>query len=412
MPTSTSPWRARCSAVSGPPASAARRSARDRPSRRPRRLHGAVHEGRTDAPIGDPTEDVLYGPTISARFSERYERWLELIRPHHTTSGSDGLGRITADNPRTGFVGDPESGLYYHPAIVDGVTIEDDLYRTETFGPIVGVASFDTFDQAMDLANEHGYGLSSSIYTNDPLHVFRFRDRHLRGDGEREQLTSGAEAHLPFGGNGRSGEREPAIRPVGARSVHPVAGDELGLLGASPEGADGHRRAGRRPGVPAADPLRRRGRGRRAAGLAREELGRLLDERLRLLLFRLVRGEVPARSAASAAAKCWTASASSSSTCSSTVPPPPPGGSGSPPETAPVASSIASGRLSATDTLVPFTTMTSFSSGTAASCLARTYIGRTYRIESSTGIVRRSPNWTSEPPARAASERPRTPGRS
>ena len=159
----------------------------------------------TDAPIGDPTQDVLYGPMISARFSERFEGWLELIRPHHTVSGSSGIGRITPDNPRTGFVGDPTAGLYYHPMIVDGVTIEDDLYRTETFGPIVGVASFDTFDQAIELANSHGYGLSSSIYTNDPLSVFHFRDRISAGMVSVNNSTSGAEAHLPFGGNGRSG---------------------------------------------------------------------------------------------------------------------------------------------------------------------------------------------------------------
>jgi alpha-ketoglutaric semialdehyde dehydrogenase len=159
----------------------------------------------TDAPIGDPTRDVLYGPMISSRFSERFERWLDLIGPHHTVSGSDGIGRITPANPRTGFVGDPEAGLYYHPVIVDGVTIDDDLYRTETFGPIVGVASFDTFDEAMELANAHGYGLSSSIYTHDPLHVFRFRDGISAGMVSVNNSTSGAEAHLPFGGNGRSG---------------------------------------------------------------------------------------------------------------------------------------------------------------------------------------------------------------
>ena len=59
-------------------------------------VHRDVHDdfiarftkAATDAPIGDPSEDVLYGPMISARFSERYERWLELIRPHHTASGS------------------------------------------------------------------------------------------------------------------------------------------------------------------------------------------------------------------------------------------------------------------------------------------------------------------------------------
>jgi aldehyde dehydrogenase (NAD+) len=159
----------------------------------------------TDAPIGDPTHDVLYGPMISARFGGSFERWLGLIQSHHHVSGSDGIGRITHENPRMGFVGDPEAGLYYHPVIADGVTIDDELYRTETFGPIVGIASFDTFDQAMELANAHGYGLSSSIYTNDPLHVFRFRDRISAGMVSVNNSTSGAEAHLPFGGNGRSG---------------------------------------------------------------------------------------------------------------------------------------------------------------------------------------------------------------
>ena len=159
----------------------------------------------TDAPIGDPMRDVLYGPMISARFAERFEGWLELIRPHHAVSGSSAVGRISSSAPRTGFVGDPEAGLYYHPVIVDGVTIEDDLYRTETFGPIVGVASFDTFDEAIELANGHGYGLSSSIYTTDPLHAFRFRERISAGMVSVNNATSGAEAHLPFGGNGRSG---------------------------------------------------------------------------------------------------------------------------------------------------------------------------------------------------------------
>jgi aldehyde dehydrogenase (NAD+) len=69
----------------------------------------------------------------------------------------------------------------------------------------VGVATFDTFDQAIELANAHGYGLSSSIYTRDPLHAFRFRERVSAGMVSVNNSTSGAEAHLPFGGNGRSG---------------------------------------------------------------------------------------------------------------------------------------------------------------------------------------------------------------
>jgi aldehyde dehydrogenase (NAD+) len=157
------------------------------------------------APIGDPTKDVLYGPMIHERFLDRFEDWLGLIRDHHTVSGSSGRGRITAENPRAGFVGDPEAGLFCHPSIVAGVTIEDELYRTETFGPLIGVARFGDFDEAMELANAHGYGLSSSIYTNDPQAAFRFRERITAGMVSVNNSTSGAEAHLPFGGNGKSG---------------------------------------------------------------------------------------------------------------------------------------------------------------------------------------------------------------
>jgi alpha-ketoglutaric semialdehyde dehydrogenase len=57
----------------------------------------------------------------------------------------------------------------------------------------------------MDLANRHGYGLSSSIYTTSPQHAFRFRERITAGMVSVNNSTSGAEAHLPFGGNGKSG---------------------------------------------------------------------------------------------------------------------------------------------------------------------------------------------------------------
>ncbi|HEX8856930.1 MAG TPA: aldehyde dehydrogenase family protein, partial [Thermoleophilaceae bacterium] len=107
------------------------------------------------APIGDPTRDVLYGPMIHERFLDRFLGWLELIQDHHRVSGSTGTGRITADNPRDGFVGDPEAGLFCHPTIVSGVMIDDEIYRTETFGPIIGVAKFSDFDEAMELANNH-----------------------------------------------------------------------------------------------------------------------------------------------------------------------------------------------------------------------------------------------------------------
>jgi alpha-ketoglutaric semialdehyde dehydrogenase len=158
-----------------------------------------------EAPIGDPTQEVLYGPMIHERFAERFEDWLGLIRDHHTVSGSSGTGRIDGDNPRAGFVGDADAGIYCHPTIVDGVTADDEIYDTETFGPIVGVAKFSDFDEAVELANGHGYGLSAAIYTTNAKWAFRFRERVSAGMLSVNNSTSGAEAHLPFGGNGRSG---------------------------------------------------------------------------------------------------------------------------------------------------------------------------------------------------------------
>ena len=67
------------------------------------------------------------------------------------------------------------------------------------------VAKFSTWDEAIGLANDHGYGLSSAIYTNNPKHALRFRQRVSAGMLSVNNSTSGAEAHLPFGGNGKSG---------------------------------------------------------------------------------------------------------------------------------------------------------------------------------------------------------------
>jgi alpha-ketoglutaric semialdehyde dehydrogenase len=176
-------------------------------------VHDSVHDeflrryarAVGEAPVGDPMREVLYGPMIHERFQERFLDWLELIRDHHAVHGSSAVGRITSGSPRAGFVGDPDAGIYCHPTIVDGVTRDDDLYSTETFGPIVGVATWGTWDEAIELANGHGYGLSAAIYTTSPLHAFRFRSDVSAGMVSVNNSTSGAEAHLPFGGNGKSG---------------------------------------------------------------------------------------------------------------------------------------------------------------------------------------------------------------
>jgi len=176
-------------------------------------LHESIHDEFlaryskvvSAAKVGDPFSDVLYGPMISEKYLENHLKHLEMIKSHHKVSGSTATGRITKANPREGFVGDPESGIFAHPVIVSGLRSDDELYRTETFGPLVTVGKFKSLNEALELSNGHGYGLSSAIYTRDPENVWRFREEISAGMVSVNNSTSGAEAHLPFGGNGKSG---------------------------------------------------------------------------------------------------------------------------------------------------------------------------------------------------------------
>jgi alpha-ketoglutaric semialdehyde dehydrogenase len=153
--------------------------------------------------VGDPSGDVLMGPLLDQKFAARFEEYLGWIQPHHTVHGA--TGRITADNPRPGFVGDAEAGLFYHPVVVDGVRPGDAIFDEETFGPLIGITTYRTLAEAITLANAPGYGLSSAIYTDDLDEVYAFRRGISAGMVSVNNSTSGAEAHLPFGGNGKSG---------------------------------------------------------------------------------------------------------------------------------------------------------------------------------------------------------------
>ncbi len=157
------------------------------------------------APVGAPDADVVYGPMLDEKFARGFEETLGWIGDHHTVLGSSALGRIGTGSPRAGFVGDPSTGLYYHPVLLAGVRPTDKVFTEETFGPIVGVTSYRTLDEAIELANAPGYGLSSAVYTSDPRTAFRFRQGVSAGMVSVNNSTSGAEAHLPFGGNGKSG---------------------------------------------------------------------------------------------------------------------------------------------------------------------------------------------------------------
>ncbi|MCR6591559.1 aldehyde dehydrogenase A [Campylobacter insulaenigrae] len=59
------------------------------------------------------------------------------------------------------------SGYYFPATVLTGVKHEDEIMQKEIFAPILPITKFDTLDEAIDMANDCEYGLTSSIYTQN-----------------------------------------------------------------------------------------------------------------------------------------------------------------------------------------------------------------------------------------------------
>ncbi|RYX99787.1 aldehyde dehydrogenase family protein [bacterium] len=164
--------------------------------------------------IGNPAlgEQVLYGPMMEKRFLNTFMKSYEIGKEDGATL-LYGNGIITEDNKPENFVGEPNEGLFVWPAIWDNVTMDMKLAQNETFGPVITLIEVADIDEAMAAANGTIYGLSSAIYTNNSEYMYKFKNEISAGMSSINNSTTGAEAHLPFGGNGASGNntRESGI---------------------------------------------------------------------------------------------------------------------------------------------------------------------------------------------------------
>ena len=58
-------------------------------------------------------------------------------------------------------------GYYYEPTVIVDVNQDFEIMQKETFGPVLPVMKVKDFNEALELANDSMYGLTSSVYTND-----------------------------------------------------------------------------------------------------------------------------------------------------------------------------------------------------------------------------------------------------
>jgi len=143
---------------------------------------------------GDPLDpDTVFGAMVS-------ERQMNTALDYIATADSQG-GRRVLGGQR---VRKESGGFYVEPTIFDCVEPDSTLAREEVFGPVLGVMSFRTEDEAIALANDTVYGLAAGLWTRDINRALRGA-RRLKAGLVWVNGWDACDITMPFGGFKQSG---------------------------------------------------------------------------------------------------------------------------------------------------------------------------------------------------------------
>ena len=142
--------------------------------------------------IGDPlAEDTEVGPLASEQGRADLEELVDDAR----RSGAEVLcGGSRPEGP----------GWYYPPTVLAGITREMRIHREEAFGPVATLYRADDLDEALLIANDSPFGLSSNVWTREESEVERFA-RDLEAGAVYVNGMTASHPAFPFGGVKRSG---------------------------------------------------------------------------------------------------------------------------------------------------------------------------------------------------------------
>jgi aldehyde dehydrogenase (NAD+) len=145
--------------------------------------------------VGTSDDDYL-GPVIN---EEQMTNMLASVDRARTNGASVIIGghRLTG----SGYDG----GYFVAPTLIEHVGPNDEISRSELFGPITILYRVRDFDEAIAIANDSPFGLTASIHTRNLHRAMTFLNRIQCGVAVVNGGTYGSEPHMPFGGLRQSG---------------------------------------------------------------------------------------------------------------------------------------------------------------------------------------------------------------
>jgi aldehyde dehydrogenase len=127
---------------------------------------------------------------------------LEKILSYIEIGKQEGAKLLMGGN-RVDLGGDLSGGYYVEPTIFEG-TNDMRIFQEEIFGPVVSVAKFDGFEQAMEIANDTLYGLGSGVWTRKMNTAYR-AGREIQAGRVWTNCYHAYPAHAAVGGYKSSG---------------------------------------------------------------------------------------------------------------------------------------------------------------------------------------------------------------
>lgn len=175
--------------------------------------------------VGDPQDAAVdNGPVVSAGQLERIDG---LVR-----AALDEGAQLVSGGKRTSLNG---KGFFYEPTVLRNVSNDSTIARTEVFGPVLSIISYDTVDDAVRIANDSEFGLAAAVFGSDLREAERVAAR-LEAGTVWINDSSATFTSAPFGGMKKSGMgrelgEEGLLEFVQPRHVFTAEGLDLSTRG-------------------------------------------------------------------------------------------------------------------------------------------------------------------------------------